>query len=523
LAYNPLNLTLPFFAPSAMPDPSYAADSDENSAFSQESMRAILLWLGTPAPANAADQLAPLQNHLAVLRSSQITAQQRASVFDSLYARGILITSALLPSLVISALPIPRKTRHLIRNLHNLLVTLAEELQATLHTKEGISTFTFQPADELALWRKLYVLSLHLLISHLVAAPAVPGIWRELHQTFERACQGDICNHTPQNAVRSLQDVYYTAVLLGCAQPASFTSYEITSMATYLDLFVDQVEVLSESSPKTPATFWIDPERDTPAIACARKSAPPDTLVHYFSCDRLARLMKEQLAALGTGQAPHLIGLPAFAETPSGQSILRRILFYWEQPGKRRFPRRRQSYRAALCSGLDNLWLMFQPDKNTITDTSIWMITNESPDGYALMHLSGKSGQLYVGDIAAIRTESGDSWQICIVRWALSENQEHLELGLQILATRAIPAIVALPDAGSAGPRLSSLILPGIPPLRPSDLLVVPAGTLEPLADKFVLLLEKENLEVREVRSTRLEQQSSLIDIFSIETDSSAT
>jgi hypothetical protein len=505
-----------------MPDPSYASDSVETAAFSQESMRAILLWLGTPAPANAADQLAPLQTHLAVLRTSQITPQQRASVFDSLYARGILITSALLPSLVVSALPIPRKTRHLIRNLHALLATLAEELQAALHTKEGISTFTFQPADELALWRKLYVLSLHLLISHLIAAPPGPGIWRELHQTFERAQQGGIGSHTPQNAVHSLQDVYYTAVLLGCAQPASFTSHEITGMATYLELFVDQVELLADASPSTPSTFWIDPDRDTPATACARKTAPPDTLVHYFSCARLARLMKEQLAALDCGQPPHLIGLPAFAETPSGQSILRRVLYYWEQPGKRRFPRRRQNYRAALCSGLNSLWLMFQPDKNTIIDTSIWMITNESPDGYALMHVSGKNGQLYVGDIAAIRTESGDSWQICIVRWALSENQEHLELGLQILATRAIPATLARADADSTTPRLSALILPGIPPLRPRDLLVVAAGTLTPAAEKLVLLVEKENLEVREVSGMHLEQQSSLIDIFSIETDSSA-
>lgn len=30
--------------------------------------------------------------------------------------------------------------------------------------------------------------------------------------------------------------------------------------------------------------------------------------------------------------------------------------------------------------------------------------------------------------------------KVCIIRWALSENQEHLELGLQILATDAVPA-----------------------------------------------------------------------------------
>ena len=494
-------------------------DSIEASAFSQASLRAILAWLGTPPPPNAIDQLPPLQNHLAALRASQVTPLQRTSVLDSLYTRGISVALALLPSLVVASLPIPRKTRQLIRSLQGFLETLAEDLQATLHTNEGVATCAYQPPDDLILWRKLYILSLHLLISNLAAAPAGAGIWRQLHQTFDNARQAGISSDTPKSATNSLQDVYYTAVLLGCAQPASFTSYEVDCVAAYLDFFADQIDLPVDSSFKSPSAFWIDPERDAPAVACARKTAPPDTPVRYFSCDRLAGLLKEQLASLESGVAPQKIGLPEFVGTPAGQGVLRRLMAYWGEPGKRRFPRRRQNYRAALCTGLGNLWQMFQTNNDTIVDTSIWMITNESPDGYAIMHISGKTGLVSVGDITSIRTESGDSWQICIVRWALSENQEHLELGLQILATRAIPAFIALADEGSEPSRLSVLILPEIPPLRPTEMLVVPSGALETHPNRFVLLVEKDNLEIREVRSTRLDEQNSLIDIFSIETD----
>ncbi len=106
-----------------------------------------------------------------------------------------------------------------------------------------------------------------------------------------------------------------------------------------------------------------------------------------------------------------------------------------------------------------------------------------------------------------------------MVRWALSENQEHLELGLQILATRAVPAHLARPSETGTTVRLPVLILPEIRALHSTEMLVIPTGTLENQPLKLVLVLEKENLEVREVKSTHLDEQNSHIEIFSIEPD----
>ena len=94
--------------------------------------------------------------------------------------------------------------------------------------------------------------------------------------------------------------------------------------------------------------------------------------------------------------------------------------------------------------------------------------------------------------------------------------------GLQILAPRAIPAILALP-AGTEGStkegRLPVLILPEIPPLRLTQTLVVPSGALLDQHMKLVLIVEQDNLEVREVRATRLEEQTGSIEVFSIQSD----
>lgn len=123
---------------------------------------------------------------------------------------------------------------------------------------------------------------------------------------------------------------------------------------------------------------------------------------------------------------------------------------------------------------------------------------------------------LSIGDVIAIRTESGGSWQICIIRWALSENQEHLELGLQILATHAVPAILALPESADTR-HLHVLILPEIKTLRPAERVVTPSGALADYSGNLVLIVENGNLEVREITSTGLDEQNSHVEVYSIE------
>lgn len=490
------------------------ADPDAPITPPQVDLSPVFSWLDAPPPANAADALSPLLKQLVCLRSGQCAPAQHALALERLYARSTSVVATLTPSLTDASLPLQRKTRQLVRSMQDVLLTLADELFATLNSD------TVQLAQrDITLWRCLEALAQHLLISDLAASPAGNGIWRQLHQTYEMALRLQIADHQPEGASCRLQDVYYSAVLLGCAQPASFTSTEVDFVATYLKNFAERVDLAPTASPK----FWIDPRRDAPPIASARKPLPPDTPARQFSCDRITTGLKQQLSALEAGSTPAQLKLPEFAATPAGRGVLRRLISYWGAPGKRRFPRRRQSYRAALCAGLDNLWHLFQEGEAAAIETSSWMITNESPDGYAAMHVSGRTGSLSVGDLIAIRTESGDNWQICIVRWALSENQEHLELGLQILATRAVPALLALPATTEGRKRLSVLILPKIKTLRPTEMLVVPTGTLNDHSRNLILVIEKENIEIREVRSTQLDEQNSHIEVFSIEPDPSAT
>ncbi len=497
----------------SLSDPDFVA-----RAIAPVNLNAIFAWLDAPAAPDATDDLVALRSFLTDLRRCRAAPEQRIRALDRLYTRSVSVVDTLIVSLTSVSLPLRRHTRQLVRSLHTLLRTLAEDLQTTVEKDDEALLRDLGLPPESILWRSVHVLSQHLLISNLAASPAGVGIWKQLHQTFDHACRIRAADYSPADTENTLQGVYYSAVLLGCAQPASFTSREVSFVSDYSLRFADQVDVADESAIAAAATFWIDPDRDAPAVACSRKAAPPETNVHYFSCNRLAKLLKNQLGALEFGlSAPDL---PRFATTAAGHGVLRRLIVFWGEPGKRHFPRRRQNYRAALCMGLGSLWKLFQDGDGADVEASNWMITNESPDGYAVMHVSGKTGDLTVGDITAIRSETGENWQICIVRWALSANQEHLELGLQILATRAVPAFLALPVEARDSRHLSVLILPEVPSLRASELLVVPTGALDNQPQNFILLVEKDNLKVLEVRRTGLDEQNSKIEVFSIEADS---
>ena len=498
------------------PTDNLAALDDETLAHID--IRAILDWLATPASEKAEDELEPLHRHLTALRNTRTPPHQRHKVLDLLYTRAHSAIERLLPGLTGVSLPLSRKTRHTVRGAQDILLMVAEDYLATLDDRDEHLIKGLRRPRETTLWRILDALYYHLLISDYAAAPAGVGVWRMLHRAFRTAAEEDHAGTMIQGADATLQDLYLRALLLACAQPASFTSQEIVLVADYVRRFANRAVMLGTgNNVEAESGFWIDADQDSPPTADKRRP-PPDGALR-FDCERLAELVEEQLQALDAGITADALDLPPLAASAAGHGVLRRLAQYWGHPAKRRFPRRRQNYRAVLCVGLEALWQLFREDHTRAGDITSWMVTNESPDGYALMHVSGKTSKISAGDIVAVRTENSEEWQICIVRWAQSENPEHLEIGMQILANRATPATLAAPAGSDSAARYAVLILPPVPPLRPYESLITPSGATHASKGKLVLMLEKENLELREIRATGLDEQTSSIEMLSIRFD----
>ncbi len=489
---------------------------------SDRKLSAILDWLALAHGRQGSDDAEQLLGNLLQLREAAIPTGQRVKILDLVFREIERMVFAEIPKLLEVSLPVTRKIRQRVRVLQDLLDTLSQEYfnsLAELFDPQGTGAAR-APQTTLSIIARC--LSWHIRISHLVAAPDSLGLWQKMHSAFGSARRLGVHEMLASQNMPSIQTVYTSLLLTTIAQPASFSARELEFIVAIVEKNLKPVDILETPPPDCNGLFWVDLERDFPAHALVRRLPPGDSPILYLSGDSAALRAGELLSALEKGSSAASLGIPDFAETHAGHGVLRRLKNLWGHPTKRKFPRRRQSYRVKLCFGLDQLWrLIREPDADQ--EISEWMVTNESPDGYSLMHMSGEISCARVGDIVAAqsigdRAEKDLLWHVCIVRWALSENPEHVELGLQQLASHVIAAELARPLELDSK-HIAALILPEMPPLRPHAGIVVQTGTLPIDSRKLLLLIEKENLEIREVRPTQLTEQTMSIEVFNVEPD----
>lgn len=485
--------------------------------------RPIVEWLAAAHGATTAADVPVLRQHLETLRAAQLPPTRRMQLLDFLYDHAVRVVDLLLPAMRHISLPVSRKSRQEIRSIQDVLENLCRDYLALLRSEVHSPGEAFLRAPEAPLWRAIHCLSLHLMTSHLAGSPAEVGVWRMLHDAYALAGRYQVEEKKIPRQERTVQELYLSSVLLGCSQPTSFTTEELEFIGEYVAVCGDAVTLSRQALAGRQGLFWIDPQRDVPAQALSRRSPPPETDVWFFAGDLAAQRAKDHLEALESGCSANQLDLPPFAETPAGKGVLRRLVERWGQPPKRKFPRRRHATRAKLCAGLHELWRLLETSGNAPVALSEWMIINESPQGWAMMHLSGRTDHLRVGDLVAICLEeesvgSEPVWHVCMVRWALSENPEHIEVGIQILAPSAAAAVFALsgcaPDESARG---KALLLPRIPPLWPTEALAVRTGLLKGVDQRLTLVVGENNVVVRELRITGVCEQTSNVEVFNVE------
>lgn len=486
----------------------------------EANIKSILDWLALAHGRQEASEPDQLYRQLLLLRETPIPTGQNIKLLDLLYRQAERIIEAERPTLRDASLPISRRARQRVRLILKLLETLTQDYFNTLSELFDPQRTTHPRAPQTTLHRIMRCITWQIHINHLIASPPGVGLWQQAHAAFGTSRRLGVADAIGPRGEISIQQVYTNALLATVAQPASFSAEELELISSHIERSGISPSLTTNPPADSSSIFWIDLDKDFPAHALARRIPSADTQVLYFSCDAIARKIREDLTLLNQGIAATSIGLPTQADSRAGKSVLRRLENLWGHPGKRKFSRRRQSYRTHLCAGFNNLWRLLKTP-GTDAEFSEWMVINESPDGYALMHMSGHTHRLRVGDIAAIRptgerAEKNPVWHICIVRWALSENPEHIELGLQLLASHATAAQIVQPGARETQ-NISALILPEAPPLRRRQALIVQTGAIKDDKCKIVVLIEKGNLEIREMQATSLDEQTSRIEVFSVE------
>jgi hypothetical protein len=480
--------------------------------------------LSTPFGASPSEDLAALKVQLPVLADASVSSTQYHRLLDLFYTRTQKLSAHLKPHLRDASLPLTREIRNLARDLSETYRAIAAGYRwvlANMGQQRGGDN-PMRNAQAL-MGRAMKCLAEQLEVSGLTAAPQPGGVWHAAYQLYLEAT-----NETMEEASSvslGAEQVFREMLALSTASPESLSSREVSLVAEYASIFAASV-VVHDAPPaavdQDVSLYWIDIANDQAPYAVVRRTPPFGmNQILYFSCARLADVVENQLRGLENGFQPKDLRLPDSASDPGYHALLRRLMKRWREPPKRQFPRRRNNYQMQLCPGFDAFWrLLEQQDQGMpvldVGMVSDWMVVNESPAGYALMHTSGTVDNLQNGSVVALRTKAGQPWEVCIVRWMTSENPEHIELGVQVVAHGAQPVRVGFRGVKNASLQ-PGLLLEPVTALRSKRAILTVAGTCR--SRRFVMISGASKLYVAQGDVLSLDLQTASIELFQFDPD----
>lgn len=486
-----------------------------------DTIAAIERWLEAPPPPAPIDDIDTLRRHLVALGELRAPAATLQRVLDRLHARAQSSIEAIVPKLYSVKLPISPKTRQTVRFMQDALDALTRISLDLVEAPDSQLVKGLGTPPDVALWRIIHAIGRNIALSNLTASPYPPGCWISLHRAYLAARLHRVEGRTPIGAAYPLQSLYARVVLLG-ALPVSALNAQEWSFAHRFVLRMPLAIEVSDGEPEATdgSVLWIAPGNDMAPMLRERKAPADGTLAIFIRYAGLAASLARQAALLADNARAGGL-LPEDVAPRTARIVLQRIAEHLGAPRKRRFPRRRQGYRATLCFTFEDIVRVLATRSDAGIDLSEWMIVNESPGGYAAMHVAGKPHKVQVGDLIGMLREGEDAWSVCIVRWALNENQEHLELGLQELSPRVALAHMATPGLARTGEH-PALLLPPVPPLREAEAIAFAPVTRPAEQHMHVLVLAGPTTQVREFRLGATVEQSADVEVALIAEDTIA-
>ncbi|MDD5250003.1 MAG: hypothetical protein PHY45_13530 [Rhodocyclaceae bacterium] len=480
-------------------------------------LQEALAWLGAAPAADPLRDLAPLRSHLAALAAIDIPPLQRLKILELFQTRAGLTGSAVKPLLLDATLPVPQRLRtvaHGLMHVHEALATgclkALREVPPDALRRPGRTPQQVCAAG-LANLSQLYE------IAQFISTPPPPGFWAHA-ETFYRLAAGEAAPDAVPPAANETAAGMKALLALAAAQPDGFSPREIAFLAAYLQQHAVAVDIRSDAAVAGDDDLWLDAAHAVAPTAMARRRAAPDAALH-FSCAALSRVACRHLSQLADGAAPEALGLPREAMSADYRDALARAAAHWDSPRQRRTHRRRHGYRVQVCTHLGQLWQQSGADAGTTEielTASDWMILNESASGYAIMHVAGALAGLVPGSAIGLRPAADKPWHICVVRWARSENPEHIELGLELLAPRAEAVRIARRTADGEAAPLPALLLPPLAAIKRGEALLTARGLFAP--GVFALIHESPGrVQVSECQASHLSMHTACIEIFEFE------
>lgn len=488
------------------------ADSHPHSRLPPSALERALTWLASPPADDPLRDLGPLRSHLAAIATATINPLQYLSILELFQTRATYTASTVKPLLLDATLPVAKRLRTVAHGLMDVHGALASGYLKVLRRTTPMYDGAEPMAGRLCAWG-MANLAQKFEVAQLVSAPVPVELWKQA-QAFYRLIPGP-----SQEATDA--ELHLKAMLALCAaQPESLSPRENAFLADYLRGCAATVEVRPADAPLGADAYWLDETHGVPPTAASRRQ-PGHQVSLQFSCLELSRLAAKHLDRIACGESPNVIGLPGQAVLADYRNVLSRAIERWQSPPRRQSNRRRNGHRVQVCTHLGPLWQQLR-DQGDATQAEVelpasdWMVLNESASGYAIMHVAGELAGLVAGSAIGLRTTADKPWNICVVRWARSENPEHIELGLEILSPLADAVRILRRGADGEQLPVPAFLLPPLPTLARGEALLTARGYFE--SGGFTLINESGGrLQVAECVAHQVAMHTACIEVFEFE------
>lgn len=342
-----------------------------------------------------------------------------------------------------------------------------------------------------------------MLIAQLSGLRLKPGFWSKAWYLARQSV-----------GVSGQSPVFGSMLALAAVQPESLAPPELIFLAKLIQGHGDKIQIQQQRPNQESNWYWLDCSQNLAPSALRRRQSPAGPEVLYFNCGEVGRHFSTLLGHLETGVPASQLDIIPEGSQSVCINALRRALTHWTAPPTRGIPRRKGSTRVQVCVRLGELWTALRSEHVSVDNYSDWLVINENPNGYALMHLAGPVGGVVPGSVLGLRVSPAEPWSICLVRWVRTENPENVELGLELMAPQARAVRVAA--ANSTTPPVAALLLSALPRSGPREALLISQGQYS--RGRFTLITESDQrVKLTACQPGELRHRTSSVEIFEFE------